>query len=285
MDSTEHKLILGELGWIFWGDCHKSWLWNFLLQSPVRFDTFDSLSLSIPAAVWVRIPLLPDPPALPGPCSAAQDIQSCFRTWFSCSFITPELLQNLLPNGCCKVPVNPTNTTWRCHQSCFSCWRIWCFLWDLKSPDIPRAASHLGKVIFSWGSPGCSHLTPSRLFLWVISTGNCFYFFLPLKNQKWQNIVDFWTVRVCYFMSGIDFFPLLFVLLEIVIPTCRVPSWAARIWIWTPLLLFVFCFFQSLAEQDMRKGKKEAWIPLKAAFLLWRRPESIKWPLECWNER
>lgn len=66
----------------------------------------------------------------------------------------------------------------------------------------------------------------------------------------------FWTVRVSYFMSDSDFFPLLH--MEIVIPACRVPSWTTRVGIWTHLLLFVFCFIYSLAGQDMKEGRKEA---------------------------
>lgn len=70
---------------------------------------------------------------------------------------------------------------------CFSWWRIWSFLWNLKSPDhIPR----VWKVTFSCSPPGRSHFTPSRLFRRVISSGNCFHFFL--KNFEWQNTVDFW---------------------------------------------------------------------------------------------
>lgn len=61
MDSIEHAFILCEAG-VFWG-CFM-WIilnfslldvWNVSVQSPVRYDTFDSLSLSIPAAAWVRI--------------------------------------------------------------------------------------------------------------------------------------------------------------------------------------------------------------------------------------
>ncbi|KAJ7416160.1 Ubiquitin carboxyl-terminal hydrolase 30 [Willisornis vidua] len=49
----QQMFLLGELGGVFW-NCGSLAMWNVLLQSPVRFDTFDSLSLSIPAAVWGR---------------------------------------------------------------------------------------------------------------------------------------------------------------------------------------------------------------------------------------
>lgn len=179
--------------------------------------------------------------------------------------------------------MNPTNRTWRCHQSF-----LFLLVEDLVfSVEFKEPRSHPKGCFPSWegdlqlGFPWQLPPYPIQPFPMGDFNWELFPFLSASDELKMtkhcgflgQHLQDIFGLYICYFMSGSDFFPLQ--LMEIVIPTCRVPSWTARIGIWTHLLLFVFCFI--LGRAGYEEGQEgslnciKSWIsPME------RGAESIK---------